>query len=64
MKSETKKFYVTFTATLDGETKEMPVGKPFNRFDTAVAFADAAVEAWNRVSNTFKYSTYTVSFKE
>ena len=33
MKTENKAFYVTFTAMVDNEYKEMKVGKPFKSFD-------------------------------
>ena len=62
MKTENKAFYVTFTAMVDNEYKEMKVGKPFKSFDNAQQFAESASEAWNKVSNAFKYVNYTVSF--
>lgn len=59
-----KRFYVTFTAQVDNEYKQMPVGKPFKSFDTAQQFAESAMDAWNRVSSVFQYVNYSVSFKE
>lgn len=63
MNTENKSFYVTFTAMVDGEYKEMKVSKPFRKFDTAVQFAESATDAWNRVSGAFKYVNFSVSFQ-
>lgn len=61
MKNENKAFYVTFTALVDNQYKEVSVAKPFRKFDMAEAFADACMTAWNNTS-LFKYTGYTVSF--
>jgi len=58
-----KKFYVTFTAQIDNEYKEMPVGKPFRTFDIAQVFAESATEAYNRISSVCKYVNYSIAFK-
>jgi hypothetical protein len=62
MKNENKKFYVTFTAQVDGEYKKVPVGRGFRNFDLAESFADSAMKAWEK-SSLFQYTGYTVSFR-
>ena len=61
MNSE-KMYYVTFTAKVGNEYKEVSVGKGFRKFDTAKQFGESAMKAWKNYS-LFQYTGFVVSFK-